>query len=94
MIMLITIVFIIGFILLCTLNKSKGFSKERIVYVAHASKKYHLKDCHFILDEAITNSRQVNLYKELTGEFSKQLKKDVKAVFKLKKGEREYEEHL
>ena len=66
MITLITIVFIIGFILLCTLNKSGGFSKGRIVYVAHASKKYHLKDCHFILDEAIPISEKEAIEKGYT----------------------------
>ncbi len=58
MIILITVIFIVGFIWLCALRRSQSLSKEYIVYVAHASKKYHLKDCHFILDEAIPISEK------------------------------------
>ena len=39
---------------------------EHTVFVAHASKKYHLKDCHFILDEAIPISEKEAIKKGYT----------------------------
>ena len=27
------------------------FSSDKVVYISHASKKYHRQGCHFILDE-------------------------------------------
>lgn len=35
----------------CVGVNSHCFSDDKVVYISHASKKYHRQGCHFILDE-------------------------------------------
>lgn len=35
----------------CVGVNSHCFSEDKVVYISHASKKYHRQGCHFILDE-------------------------------------------
>ncbi len=35
----------------CVGENSHCFSYDKVVYISHASKKYHRQGCHFILDE-------------------------------------------
>ncbi len=55
MTILLIIICVLGFAWLYIIDKS---SVEHIVYISHASKRYHTVDCHFILGETIPISEK------------------------------------
>ncbi len=61
---LITVLFIIGFIIVCFFfNRGSSKLKEDIVYISPSSKKYHTKECPFIAGREEVISKNVAIDK-------------------------------